>query len=486
MEAANLVKIFDVGNSVAEFDADLEYYFVETDTFTSVIDDKVDVIAGDKGTGKTAIYRVLKKSYRSYNKLSAVEIVDAFNVQGNPIFQKLLYGPAFSEGQFRTFWKGYIFSLVGNYLIDIYGAAYNSEMTVLKNTLDYLGLSSVDTTPATIFGNLYSLTRRLMQPTAIEAGFTISETGLPVVTPRIEFGPELEEGTQIFSDDFLSTLNSAARTTGLSYWILFDRLDEAFSENQDIEIPALRALFRSYLDLNEFESIRVKLFVRRDLFRRIIAGGFVNLTHINARKVEIRWDEDDLINMIAQRLMRNKDLVAACQLDGKSNEDVLSAMLPDQVDVGDRKPNTKTWIMGRIRDGNDVRPPRNLIDLLIKAREAQLRKDGREIRNIDPTVGPLIEAVSMKKAVSQLSEQRVQDTLLAEAYSYAPFIEKFRDGKAEHNLESLAELLGAPPNMKELIQALTDMGFLEQVGENYKVPMLYRDGLKITQGKAFS
>jgi hypothetical protein len=32
---------------------------------------------------------------------------------------------------------------------------------------------------------------------------------------------------------------------------------------------------------------------------------------------------------------------------------------------------------------------------------------------------------------------------------------------------------------------LEELGFLEQVGENLKVPMLYRDGLGMTQGKAF-
>jgi hypothetical protein len=30
------------------------------------------------------------------------------------------------------------------------------------------------------------------------------------------------------------------------------------------------------------------------------------------------------------------------------------------------------------------------------------------------------------------------------------------------------------------------MGFLEEKGSSFKVPMLYRDGLRITQGKAFS
>jgi hypothetical protein len=45
----------DLGNSVAEHDEALERYFVETETFRSLISDKGDIIAGDKGTGKTAL-----------------------------------------------------------------------------------------------------------------------------------------------------------------------------------------------------------------------------------------------------------------------------------------------------------------------------------------------------------------------------------------------------------------------------------------------
>jgi hypothetical protein len=72
---------------------------VETDTFREVVEGRGDIVAGDKGTGKTAIYKILKKSYRTHAQLSHVEIVDAFNVQGNPIFQRLVTGPKLSEGQ---------------------------------------------------------------------------------------------------------------------------------------------------------------------------------------------------------------------------------------------------------------------------------------------------------------------------------------------------------------------------------------------------
>ncbi len=485
MDALAIVKKFSIGNSVAEFDDDLENYFVETETFRAVIEDRGDVIAGDKGTGKTAIYKVLKRSYRAYDELEAVEMVDAFNVQGNPIFQRLLQGPLLTEGQYRTFWKAYIFSLLGNYLIDIYGATFNTQMRELKNTLDYLGLSSPDTTPSTIFGKLYNLVNRVATPTAMETEFSLTETGLPVVTPRVEFGPEQKAGSEIYSDTFLSTLEDASASTSLRYWVLFDRLDEAFTGSPEIEIPALRALMRTYLDLSGLKSVRLKLFVRKDLFRRIIQGGFVNLTHINARRIDIIWDDDDLINMITRRLRGNVDLVETCELEGQTDQEVMGKMLPEQIDVGDRKPATRTWIMGRIRDGNDAKPPRNLIDLLNKAKEAQARKDAREQREIDPVVGPVIEASSVKRAFSQLSEQRVQDTLLAESNELTKVIELFRDGKSEHNISTLTDIISPVANARDTVQGLLDAGFLEQFGENFKIPQLYRDGLKITQGKAF-
>ena len=83
-------------------------------------------------------------------------------------------------------------------------------------------------------------------------------------------------------------------------------------------------------------------------------------------------------------------------------------------------------------------------------------------------------------------DQRVQDTLLAESGEAAVFVEKFRNGKAEHNRVTLQQTLGcAIGQLDEIIQELKAIGFLESVGDTFKIPMLYRDGLNITQGKAF-
>ncbi len=100
---------------------------------------------------------------------------------------------------------------------------------------------------------------------------------------------------------------------------------------------------------------------------------------------------------------------------------------------------------------------------------------------------PVIASDAMKKGLARLSDERVEDTLLAEAGDYAKWIERFRSGKAEHNEDTLAALLGLHrEEATDVIRILMELGFLEKVGANCKVPLLYRDDLNITQGKAFA
>lgn len=483
-----LIRGVDLGNSVAEFDADLERFFVETEPFRALIENRADVIAGDKGTGKTALYRILKKRYASIPELAKVEVVTAFNPSGNPVFQRLAQQEVLTEGQYATVWKAYVLSLVGNWLLDLFDEELTDKMRELEDMLSRTNLRTIDGSPSTVFSKITNAIGRLFSPTAVEMGMTLSETGIPILTPRLEFDSTRAKAPVVASvphEDALALLDAALEEADIQAWVVLDRLDEAFQGFPETEIPALRALLRTYLDLLEFDHIRLKLFVRRDLFRKITHGGFVNLTHVNARKIEIVWDEEDLQNLLCRRLRENREFIAALGAAEASDAELFGLVFPEKVDDAERKPTTWRWIMARIRDGNDVRPPRNLIDLVSKAREAQLRREDRETREF--TKGQaIIEPDSLKRALSRLSAERVEDTLLAEAGEDAAMIERFRGGKAEHNEESLAATMGVEPsNVRAVVKSLVELGFLEPVGESYKVPPLYRDGLEITQGKAF-
>ena len=119
----------DFGSSVAEFDKNLEHYFVDTDDFRTLISGKKEIISGDKGTGKTALFKIFSQRYRSVPERNDTEIIPAFNPTGNPVFQRLAQLTTLTEGQYRAVWKSYILSLVGNWLLDVFepGAAHELE-----------------------------------------------------------------------------------------------------------------------------------------------------------------------------------------------------------------------------------------------------------------------------------------------------------------------------------------------------------------------
>ncbi len=486
----SILRALDLGNSVAEFDEALEKYFVENEAFHSLVEGKIDIVAGDKGTGKTALYRIIQKRHRTIPQLSRVEIIAGFNPAGNPIFQQLVLEEILSEGQYVSVWKTYVLSLAGNWLLEIFGEDTSSNFKRLSEILRETGLRSQDNKPESIFGRIISFFSR--KPSSAEIKITMSETGIPIITPKVSF-TEANDGNknttslrEIRHEEALRTLDVCPGEIDLSAWIALDRLDEAFQGFPAVEVPALRALFRTYLDLLDFKNFRLKIFVRRDLFRRIVGNGFVNLTHINARKIEIIWGEADLLNLLCRRVRDNAEVIKSLDAFLLSDEQLFYKLFPPKVDQAERKPSSWNWIVTRIRDGNDVKPPRNLIDITMMAREEQLKTEACNPRTF-ATDQPLIEAESIKKALRKLSERRVEDTLLAEAGpEIANLIRKFRRAKAEQDKSSLASILSLQgQDLENAILLLKEVGFLEELKKSWKVPMLYREGLEVRQGKAF-
>lgn len=56
--ASGLLQSLDFGSSIAEQDTLLESARVETSAFTDLLQDKVDLIPGTKGSGKSALFRI--------------------------------------------------------------------------------------------------------------------------------------------------------------------------------------------------------------------------------------------------------------------------------------------------------------------------------------------------------------------------------------------------------------------------------------------
>lgn len=80
-----------------------------------------DTISGDKGTGKSAIFRIITEHRADFEELKGIELLPAFNVAGQPVFYQLTRSRVLTEGEYNSLWKAYILSVVGNFLLDSLG-----------------------------------------------------------------------------------------------------------------------------------------------------------------------------------------------------------------------------------------------------------------------------------------------------------------------------------------------------------------------------
>ena len=487
------------GQRVAEEEVnELATYFVETDQWRKIWAGDVDIVYGPKGSGKSAIYFLL--SSRADNLFDReIILIPAENPRGTPAFSDLVEDPPTTEAEFRALWKLYLLALIGEQFQDY--DLTSTEATQVSAALEEAGLLEPKSTLQRKLSSALHYIRSWLNPESIEGGIQLDPTtGMPIgvtgkISPR-EPSPEQASKGIVSLDALYQVADIALREAGLTAWIVLDRLDVAFAERRDLEENALRALFRVYVDLLSLENIKLKVFLRDDIWKRITSsGGFREASHIT-RTETISWDEDSLMHLIIRRTIQNS---AIQERYGVTPDDVMAStesqkalffrIFPQQIDQGLRRPDSFKWILGRTRDGTGKNAPRELIHLLEAARSEQLHS--LEVGHEEPTGETLIGAASIRAALAEVSKARLELTLYAEYPEYRDSIQALEGGKAEHSVPSLMKVWGSSEeDARATAQALVDIGFFELRGDqshpSYWVPFLYRDALNLIMGTAES
>jgi hypothetical protein len=90
MERLELLKRLSFGSQVAEDETnELASYFVETHQWTKISNGQIDIVRGDKGAGKSAIYSLLiERRGEFFDK--GILIVGAENPRGATVFKDLI------------------------------------------------------------------------------------------------------------------------------------------------------------------------------------------------------------------------------------------------------------------------------------------------------------------------------------------------------------------------------------------------------------
>ena len=297
-----------------------------------------------------------------------------------------------------------------------------------------------------------------------------------------------------FSVDRLASLaEKALAEADFQIWVLLDRLDVAFAETHELAKNALRALFRVYRDFAAYDHIKLKIFIRSDIWKRIVDEGFREASHIT-KDVVLEWSENALLNLIIRRALKN-DIISeeyavdreAVLRNSSAQSDLFYRIFPKQVDQGPQKPSTLAWILSRCADGTTKTAPREIIHLLNTVREEEAKRiqHGYPL----PPENRLFDRSVFKSALPAASSARLVQTLYAEYPDVEPFLSKLKGEKTEHSVESLASIWKLS-NQRALAKAeeLVEIGFFQRRGSRdapaFWVPFLYRDALDMVQGKA--
>lgn len=487
------------GRRVAEEESDvLSSYFVRTEQWKKLQAGDIDIVYGPKGSGKSALYSLLTREFQKLRLERRIVGIPAENPRGTPAFRDLVDDPPASEEEFRYLWKFYFLSILAEYVrYQCKGAGtHDKDVEEVIGTLVNAGLMR----PEQSFDLKAALKRVLefirTRPVTLEGTVKPDFAGNPEVGGRITFGEPTNEERKngyVSSDEVLRRLTAFLERQNITVWLMLDRLDVAFTESTLLEKRGLRALFRTYLDLLAHNRIGIKIFLRDDIWRRIVEEGFREASHIT-RSMTIEWDQKSLLNLIVRRALHNSSICGFYTVDPeeilndatKQNE-FFYRMFPDQVDVGQRQTNTLDWMLSRVADGTQEPAPRELIHLLQVARDAQLR--AYELGGDEPQGDALIGRAAIKESLPEVSKVRFDQTLCAEFPTLRNSWLKMENSKSAHTLDSFSRLMGLSTEKGLAIaEQMVEAGFFVKKVEKgetiYWVPFVYRDALKMVQGKA--
>ena len=305
-ELSSLLQQLDLGSSVAESDTLLEAARIETSAFTDLLNDRVDLVPGTKGSGKSALFRIFVEILPKFLLVQRkVVVAHGIEAPGDPVFHvftdrfKLL-----SEDEFVSFWCIYLVSLAHEHFIkgpsyQNYLKAAESEIHRFRQACERARIPEIRAKKTLrdvldwALGALGAWRPKIKyQPPGDAGEFEVDLFGQPVKDKETSEA-ESSDALPNYVSDIRTALEAVLAKARLSLWLMVDRLDEIFPRRSDVERKALRGLLRATRYFTS-STIRAKVFLRDDMLEQVVRTpeGFTALTHVTVRQADtLRWTQ---------------------------------------------------------------------------------------------------------------------------------------------------------------------------------------------------
>lgn len=437
--------------------------FHRTEDFPKFLSNKIWLIRGAKGTGKSLLFRLFVEQSETAKKLAAAD-VDLNNVHfiaghGQPrLHGQILesvdlasYEQQVGENIWQSFWLNYA-------LLQLCRAL--PELRFLFNSDEHLVRLSSQPNP--------------------EHAQIVSWLTNNTNSPQ--------------SGDRLRAVDRWLQDNSQRVWLLYDELDAGFGSTPTDYLRrkrSLEALLGWWLESGtSLKSIVPKIFLREDIWNQL---NFTNKGHYSGRLLQLRWDEADLWRLVLrQSLTSSETLSKSVEEKLGITVDRLNTIELDQLRTslyrlwGERMGRTKkaytyNWVRTRIADGQKNCFPRSLVLLLqeaVKAEKNFLTEYSSEI---------VLRPKALIEALPYVSEQRV-DEVRNEYPELAEYLTKLQGERSPIDETQLTKIWGEDIKLAELIREMVDAGILTERSRPqdppprlYAVAELYLYGLNMVR-----
>ena len=444
--------------------------FQRTTDFEKFLDDTTCLIRGRKGTGKTALYSLFLKHKSVGQKLAHGRLDNTVFLSAHgrfkesrpsrDEFQVIHRHLQQNDGTWESFWRAYL--LLRCHQEKLFKFPRNNKFSRLKEIINKLPTE----------GWQYESTQALLELS------THSDLRLIV-------------------KDAINIIHQEAKDKSQKLWFLYDDLDEDFRQAGEVRQQAITGLFQliQSCDANRLTAIRFKVFLREDIWNRLI---FDNRSHFNGRDILLQWTRVDFLRLALRQVIQSQDFknlvdkfspIAVESIDQASEEVIdkaLELLWGSRRRTGDKAKYVSRWVYERLTDSSGTTFPRSLSILLEGAKDQELSYKGKS--SIQPPTDRLLRSKALEFGLKKASEKRC-DEIREEYPDLANFFESLKLKSAFLTQDELHIIWQDSAHdiayFEEFASFLSEIGIIEwrEKEQRYKFADIYVYGFEmIRQG----
>jgi len=386
MEIVDRLKNLNFGAPAAERDINqgLKEYFYESESYRRLRDSNKNIILGNRGSGKSAIFKMLAENFLN-QKYQVIELAPedySYEIL-NDVLLKEKDGSWVKHGAYAAAWKFLI------YVLAMKSIAAKDNI-YLKKSCNKIFTYLRDKHPD---GNYTKLDKLISYLKKIE-GVKVGPYEAGIKTRELQSLYKLEE-----IHDLMDELKIACKKYPIAIFV--DELDRGWDSSEDAK-AFVAGLFQAAISVNQLTpSLKVYISLRKELYDNIPA------LYEDSQKVwdlfeVIEWDEDDLLRMISKRILHSFP-----ELDGYTDQELWSFIFYETLDY--RQTKSFNYIVDRT-----LFRPREVIQFCTEVKDKAL----------DQMAFP-INYATVSEAEYKYSESRTKDIAAEYRFQYPALLEIF-------------------------------------------------------------